>query len=519
MNFWKNRLSLAVLAAAVCAVSAAPAVASTAAPSGPVHVAGSWVVDGQGRVVVEHGFDIVEKLTPFYPAAFTAKDAQFLADEGVTTARIGFIWAGVEPKPGVYDDTYVRHMLAFAQLLERYGIQPLIDFHQDTYGTWDPVCAATSVCNIASGDGAPSWAQLCTNTPGALPPGELPEDCNFQRFWDNKPAADGIGLQTHFIKAWVHVARMLDASPASPGVLGLDPFNEPGPGSGYPSCGAFNDYSPCPAFEQTQLYAFYTKVIAALRTDGDRHAIFPEGIAQNAQAVPSLPRFSDPDVGFNWHYYCSQSQTLPDASGVVTSQTCTSADAAAQANIVKYTSALGRPWMVSEFGANEASPEYANEVDWMDTHFLSWMEWMYYNDANEPADGQGEGLLLVDKLGGSEANANQQKLDALVVPYAAAVAGTPESYSFDRTSHTMALRYLAKAVPGASLAPGALTRIYVPNRQYPNGYAITVKNGSVVAESGQWIQVAAAHPGDDVTVTITASGSGSTILPAVPANQ
>jgi endoglycosylceramidase len=504
---------LAVIGAAVCAACAAPAVAVASPTAGPFRVGGSWVVDRQGRVVVMHGFDIVKKLSPYYPSAFTATDARFLASEGVTAARIGFIWAGVEPQPGVYDDNYIRHVIALASLLERYGIHPLIDFHQDTYGTWDPVCANTSVCNIASGDGAPPWAQLCTNAPGQLPAGDLPDECNFQQFWDNKPAADGVGIQTHFINAWVHVARMLDASPASPGVLGLDPFNEPGPGDGYPSCGAFNDYSPCPAFEQTQLYTFYTNLIAALRANGDRHAIFPEGIAQNAQVLPSLPKFSDPDVGFNWHYYCGASQDLPEVTGVITNQTCTSQDASAEANILKYTDGLGRPWLLSEFGGNEASPEYANEVDWMDLHFLSWMEWMYYNAATEPANAEGQGLLIVDALGGSQSNANQQKLDALVVPYAQAIAGTPASYSFDRSSHTMALSYRAQAVPGANLAPGALTRIFIPTRQYPNGYQLAIKNGRELSRSGQWIQVAAGQPDKDVTVTITSRASAAPGLP------
>lgn len=464
------------------------------------------MVDSQGRVVVMHGFDIVKKDSPYYPSSFGTSDAEFLASEGVTAARIGFIWAGVEPEPGVYDNAYVEHVIKFAELLESYGIQPLIDFHQDSFGTTNLTpadeCSSDGVCDIASGDGAPSWAQLGTSA-----------DTDFEAFWNNQPASDGVGIQTHFINAWKHVARMLDRSPASKGVLGLDPFNEPYPGSGYASpCG---DYDPCPAFEQTQLYSFYSKVIAGLRSVGDHHMIFPEGIAQNAQAVPSLPAFSDYETGFNWHYYCTESQVIPDAGGVVTSQFCPATDATAHANILKYADALGVPWLVSEFGGNDADAEYADEVDWMDSNFLSWMEWMYYQALTDPANIPGQGLLTVDALGGSESNANQNKLNALVVPYAEAIAGTPESYNFDRSTGTMTLTYLAQAVPGARLARHALTRIFIPTRQYSLGYTLTIKNGREVTHSGQWIQVASDAPGDTVTVTIT-SAARSAPVPTAP---
>jgi endoglycosylceramidase len=489
------RLAIAALIATVGAFALSEtAVAS--APHGPFTAVGKWMVDSQGRVVVMHGFDVVRKSTPYYPSGFGAADAKFLAGEGVSTARIGFIWAGVEPQPGVYDDVYIHHVIAFARLLEHYGIHPLVDFHQDGYGTSDITpeaeCSAHSLCWIGSGDGAPKWAQLGTSS-----------DSDFQHFWDNDPASDGVGIQTHLIKAWKHVAVILDRSRASAGLLGLDPLNEPYPGTGYAApCG---DFSPCPAFEQTQLYDFYNRVIAALRSAGDEHVIFPEGIAQNAQAEPSLPAFGDPQTGFNWHYYCTESQLIPDATGVVSGQFCPSTDASAHANILKYTSALGVPWLVSEFGGNDADAEYANEVDWMDGNFLSWMEWMYYQAATDAANLPGQGLLTVDSLGGSEANANQDKLNALIVPYAQAIAGTPESYSFDRSSKTMTLSYLAQPVPGAELASDALTRIFVPSRQYPLGYQLTVKNGHEETANGQWVQVAADQPGEEVKVTISSA--------------
>jgi endoglycosylceramidase len=489
--------ALALAAALLAAPGTARAAAEEEGPHGPFVAAGKWIVDRQGRVVITHGFDIMKKTTPYYPSTFGDQDAQFLTAEGFTTARIGLIWAGVEPQPGVYDDAYIHQFIRFARLLERNGIRPLIDFHQDSWGTEGlgaDACRSNGVCWIGGGDGAPAWATLGSSA-----------DANFQHFWNDDPASDSVGIQTHFVNAWRHVVRILDAGAAATDVLGLDPLNEPYPGSGYPSpCG---DFSPCPAFEQTQLFRFYNRVIDAIRSTGDRHLIFPEGIAQNAQAVPSLPKFADPQTGFDWHYYCKESQLVPDAAGVVTSQTCAPKDAAAFANIVKYTDKLGVPWLVSEFGASDADAEYADQVDWMGSHFLSWMEWMYYQAVTDPGNIPGQGLLHVDALGASEANANQDKLDALVVPYAEVIAGTPESYSFDRSTRTMRLRYRPQAVPGAHLAQHALTRVFVPSRQYPLGYHITVNNGAVLSINGQWVNVKAAHPAGDVTITVTSAAT------------
>ena len=81
-------------------MSCAAALAATGPVTARLIRDGRWIVDSQGRVVIVHGFDILKKLAPYYPSKFTAADARFLADEGFTAARIGFIWAGVEPQPG-----------------------------------------------------------------------------------------------------------------------------------------------------------------------------------------------------------------------------------------------------------------------------------------------------------------------------------------------------------------------------------------------------------------------------------
>jgi endoglycosylceramidase len=450
--------------------------------------AGRWIVDAEGRVVVLHGINIVKKWAPYYPSRFSAQDARFLANEGFTAARIGFIWAGTEPEPGVYDDAYVHKIADLNDLLARYGIRTLIDFHQDSWGQ-----------STVYGDGAPAWASLGTSS------GQ-----DFEDFWNNEKAANGIGIQTQFVNMWRHVVPILDASPGATNILGFDPFNEPNAGSGYPSCSG-----PCPAFEEGQLAAFYRQVIAAIRSAGDEHLIFPEGVAQNAQQQPSVPALSDPETAFNWHYYCEASQLLPDPTGVLTNEYCPSEDASAFANMDAYTTRLGVPWLVSEFGANDADAEYSDEVEMMGERFLSWMYWMYYNDTTEPWDTPTEGLLINDNKPGSEANAKQSKLNALVVPYPQAIAGTPGSYAFDRASDTMTMTYSTHAVPGADLAAGALTQIFVPERQYPTGYTVIVSGARVVsAPTAPWVELAALPGAQTVAVKIVPRTGSHTELPS-----
>ena len=71
--------------------------------------AGRWLLDPDGRVLVLHGVNMVNKTGTNEPGAtgFDANDAAFLAENGFTTVRLGLIWKAVEPEPGEYDDAYL----------------------------------------------------------------------------------------------------------------------------------------------------------------------------------------------------------------------------------------------------------------------------------------------------------------------------------------------------------------------------------------------------------------------------
>jgi endoglycosylceramidase len=151
----------------------------------------------------------------------------------------------------------------------------------------------------------------------------------------------------------------------------------------------------------------------------------------------------------------------------------------------------------------------------MGGYFFSWTYWNYYYPSGDPSDSAAGAILLDPTQPGSETNANQTKLDAIVVPYPQAIAGTPGTYSFDRTSGVMQLTYSTAAVPGAVLSSGALTPIFVPRRQYPTGYKVDVTGATVVSAPGApWVELITVPGAATVQVTISPTTGGTTGLPS-----
>ena len=473
------RRSLTIALALAAAAAPAPARADTGAPvSAPLHRDGRWLVDDQGRVFVGHGVNIVKKVAPWVRTQFTAADAAALADEGFTVARIGFIWEGVEPQPGVYDDAYIHKVLDLDALLGRYGIRTLVDFHQDVWS------------RQTGGDGAPAWATLGRSA-----------DDSFAAFWRDDKGPGGVGIQTRFVKAWEHVAAQLRDHP---NILGLDPLNEPYPGSDYPPpCG---DFFPCPQFESGALAAFYRRVIAAIRAGDARQVIYPEGIAHSGADRPALPRFDDPQTAYTFHYYCNLTQLDPrEASVDEESPEASACTPIEQRNIgifEDYARDLGVPPILGEFSCNDVNRDNAQVVDLVDRAFTSWTIWAYYTAADDPADCPRQGLLVDD---GTPAKLKPLKLDALVVPHAQAIAGTPKTTDYDRSTQTFTLSYDATS--------DALTQVFVPARHYPHGYAVQADGASVVSDAGApWLLLRAA-PGASVSVTVRPATDGTTRRP------
>lgn len=142
---------------------------------------------------------------------------------GFNLLRFGIFWHGFEPRPGVYDETYLGRVKEIVNLAESCGIYIILDMHQDLF-------AQKYI------DGAPDWACLDDGLPH-------PESCTIwynaylesdaiiraaDNFWANKPAEDGAGLLDHYSSMWEKIAETFaDCS----NVIGFEPMNEPFMGS------------------------------------------------------------------------------------------------------------------------------------------------------------------------------------------------------------------------------------------------------------------------------------------------
>lgn len=184
-----------------------------------LQVKGNRITDSAGREVILNGMNHVVK----DPAQryVHAADEQLFKDfrtYGFNCVRYGIIWDGLEPAPGMINEAYLKEIDKRVKWAEENGIWLVLDMHQDLYSR-------------KFSDGAPLWATLDENLPHQS--GDVWSDSYlispavqraFDNFWNNKPAADGKGVQDHYLEVWRVLAERYKDSPS---VAGFDVMNEP----------------------------------------------------------------------------------------------------------------------------------------------------------------------------------------------------------------------------------------------------------------------------------------------------
>lgn len=494
------------LAAITCAVLAAAALAGpgetvanadgpapyTGLAALPLDHAGTWLTDAAGRVVILHGLNQVFKLAPYEPAAdgFGDDDAAFLAENGFDAVRVGVIWAGVEPQPGVYDDAYLDSIADTVQTLAAHGIVSILDFHQDLYN------------EKFEGEGAPAWAVIDHGRPNPSSgfPGNyfanFAEQAAWDSFWHNAKAPDGIGLQDHYAAAWAHVAARFAASPS---VAGYEVMNEPWPGTLWEPCAI--PLVGCPIFDRT-LTAFYQRVTASIRTVDSWHIVWIEpNILMATVDANNLGKVNDRSIGFSFHVYCATETELK------TNLLCTPLDDITLATAKRYPTKYHVPWLMSEFGSTTDLANIAGDLAKADANRLGWTEWAYTGNDKTSSSANGQSLVLDPSQPPTGANVETGKLKVLAEPYPQAVAGTPTSWSFK--AGVFRLSYSTARADGHGAFPaGSTTSVAVPAIQYPTGYAVTVTGGRVTSAAGaSTLQVTSEAGSATVTVMVTAAAS------------
>lgn len=491
--------------------SVRPGEAPVALPSlpGPIGSRGGpFLSDRTGRVVLLHGVNVVEKRPPYevYPDRgkpwnFDTADARRIARLGFDVVRLGIIWEGLEPgtaksnspstcRPGSPGNPhqlrlsvlvrYLGHIRQTVALLARFHIFTILDMHQDVYSS------------VLGGEGAPSWAVCTDGVRPTRPPGRWSRiygteaaDIAYDHFWFNNVVGD---LQGQYDLVWSLVARSFRNDPW---VIGFDPFNEPF------STAAIGDNGR--KFDGT-LECFYTgrahaavvrtpKGVAGVRCppDDPRTGLLPD----LRRADPRALIFVEPalyaskgtatmlgpmpfrHLVFNVHVYC------PDRSPVTGNPynvaTCSTEESRAfrrrlieRLGMASRQQPDGPAMIVTEFGATSDPAVLRNTTAGFDRSLMSWIywAWKYYRDPTGSSD-----EALVKVTGRLRPTAS-----VLSQVYAEAIAGTPQSMSFDPTTARFLLRYRTRR---RVTTP---TLIVVPTTvHYRRGYCARVIGGTVLS--------------------------------------
>jgi endoglycosylceramidase len=450
--------------------------ALTAPPaSADFQQAGRWIVYPDGRVFDPHGLNSFATFSPYYPALLGRDDARLLADEGFTSIRTGFQPHVLEPQKGQFNLQYLDHFHKLAGLLQGYGIATYLTFTQDGYG---PACG---------GDGLPLWMS--------------PVKCG--SLWQVFFSSAGAWLRGATMNMWRVVSQQFKNQRA---VIGYDLLNEPGNW----------DYDIPSDSAVARLMA---DIAGVVRGPNEQRPAFAEpsiaddavttGLPQRIGAfVSSLPSGSS----FTSHLYCN----LGTSGAPTTLAGCIAADKRSLTAIANASARSRSAYLLGEFGAGEDLSEETAVVDRADQHFLPWTEYEYLT-SYDYADGvttSPASLLRDENQPASEANANQVKLDALVVPYPMATAGTPLRWSFSRATDRVRFVYSTDRAGGGRFGLHTPTVVFIPKRKYPRGYAVHVHGATVVSRPGwPWLKLQTRPGARRVVANIRPTEHGRTLNP------
>lgn len=438
---------------------------------------GRWLVDSHGRVVFLHGVNAVYKHRPYVtpPTArgFTASDANFLAAHGINAVRLGVLFAGVMPRPGVIDRHYLRRIGRIVKLLTARKVWVLLDFHQDAFN------------EKFHGEGFPDWAVHDDGLPFV--------DLGSFFLNDQTPAVqraydhlwhDDAQLWRYYAQAWTAVARKWRHQPY---LMGYDLFNEPNAGSQMATCA---NPAGCPLFD-ARLESFYDHVRRAIRRV-DRHNLvwYEPQFLFNAISRSNFTHVPDREVALSWHDYACTPAFV--SGGVIPGDPdCKVNEPRVMDNAETQMRAMGAGGVMSEFGAGDDLTDLTRLTTYADQHLTGWMYWAYKN-WNDPTGSATEGMFGNDAR---LASVKRAKLRVLVHPYPQAVAGIPTAMSWNADRRVLTVRYRARPRTG-------LTDVFVPRLTYHGRYAVRVAGGRVSSRHGQHVFVAARRGARKVAITV-----------------
>ncbi|MFL6157543.1 MAG: cellulase family glycosylhydrolase [Marmoricola sp.] len=484
-----KKLAVAVLAL-LCVFAVSGNLATPAHADGSatprLHREGRSLVDQYGRQVIVHGFNFVWKSAPYAPPdtpnGFTAADAQWLYDHGFNGARLGILWAGVNPTaPGVADGTYFAKWQRVIDLMAGKGIWMQFDMHQDQWN------------EVYGGEGVPAWAVKRPLPWSLLPyPKQIPfpegywtpeVSTVFDNFWANKN-----GLLDSWVTFWKQVAARYKDQPYS---MGYDLINEPWAGTEWTGCILI---AGCPSTYAHELQPAQNKALAGIRTVDPNNIVWYE--AQQLAAGLPIPTHltsvaGENNLGLSWHNYCSATFAASLGIPLDLTESCKSFTRNRENNALKQADAMNAVPLMSEWGATDNDRAIQIDADSADSNNMSWLYWAYkyWNDPTTADTDQG---VFVDD---ADISHPKPKLDQLVRTYPQATAGRNLSYAYNTATGLFTMSFTSDP------AVSAPTHIFVSPLTAPHGYTVTTSAGTVT-KNGSYVDLSGTGSGT-VNVTIT----------------
>ncbi|KJE88963.1 endoglycoceramidase [Capsaspora owczarzaki ATCC 30864] len=460
------------------------AVVALAAAGSPFITVGDHFqfVAPDGRTRIFHGVNVVYKIFPYYPSqgafdpvtSFNDQDIDNIVNWGFTFVRLGVLWAGVEPAPAQYNQTYLGELRSIVDKLYARGIYTLLDNHQDVLS---PKYCGEGVADhlVHPNKYQGTFPFPVTNKPAIDPTTGYPllADClkinfadyyfavevgeAFQAFYDN---TDSLGDK--FAAFWQNVTG---AFSDHPGVIGFELWNEPWNGDV-----VANPLLLEPGHADAKnLAPLWEKLHTAIRQVDTEHLVFYENVQSDAffqsgfTQAPGGAAWANKTV-FSYHVYC------PDQNGhgdPANPDVCFAFDSAKIVESVHDAQRLKGGMFLTEFGAVAGDAAGVDEISRVtniaDSNLQSWSYWQYkyFNDVTTQSS--------VESLFLANGTVDAGKIQALTRTYALAVQGKPTRMNFEPTSASFDFSFnLDKSVSNN-------TEIYASTQYwYPKGVNIEI---------------------------------------------
>jgi len=399
--------------------------------------------DEYGRICIYHGVNINNACkSTGEPSGFfgrgradtawqQSEDFQRMISWGFNVGRMLWHWEAIEPQRGQFNKVYVQKKIKQIEDAGNFGIQAIVDIHQDLY--------TQRFC----GNGFPDWTVRAD--------GKVFEGCKepwnlayldpavitaFNNFWNNDT------LQDLYVAMIDSVFRWVDKIP---NVLGVDVMNEPIP-----------DLSG--KFERVKLTRLYTRIQNMVKAKGYKKLVIYEPWMSTSTGIPSCLKFAaGPGTVYSPHYY----DMFVDAGkpyGPINHEIMKKAIAIK----VREAQEFGSPIIYGEFGV---IPKYLDFLgDLLDEFDRYGAGWMYYS-YDYP---QHCAFAFIDE------NKNPgPTLSALVRVYPMKIAGNNPEYGINGKTFTLKYDKIDSSQP---------TVIFVPET-----WEITVETAGQYERSGAYL--------------------------------